>query len=172
MCNQWNLYKSSVEQPMYNMFHREAVEKDLAPVAKKLGFGILTFSPLCNGILSGKYNEGIPKDSRLGNPKLVWLQLDNDLTPENIEKVKQLSEIASDLGGTTAQLAIAWLLRLPGMSSVIIGGTKLWHVQDNLKAVEMVDKLTPEVLQRIEEILDNNPVEVLFTDELEKPDFD
>ena len=172
MCNQWNLYKPSLEQPMYNMFHREVVEKDLAPVAKKLGFGLLTYSPLCNGILSGKYNEGIPEGSRLGNPKLSWLGLDTDLTPENIEKVKKLSEVAGDLGGTTAQLAIAWLLRNPEISSVIIGGTKVWHVEDNLKAVEMVKKLTPEILERIEDILDNDPCKILFTDVAEKPDYD
>jgi voltage-dependent potassium channel beta subunit len=172
LCNQWNLYKPSVEQPMYNMFYREGVEKDLVPVARKLGFGLMTYTPLCNGILTGKYNQGIPEGSRLSDPSMTWLQLDTDLTPENIEKVKKLQEVAGDLGGTLPQLAIAWLLRLPEMSSVIIGGTKLWQVEDNLKAVEMRKKLTPDVLDRIEEILDNNPVKVLHTDVYEKPSFD
>lgn len=170
LCNLWNLYKPAMEQPLYNMFYREYVEKDLLKPAQKLGFGILTWSPTCNGILTGKYNDGIPADSRLGNSKMAWLGLDKDLTPENIEKVKKMTAVADDLGGTMAQLAIAWLLRLPEITSVIIGGTKLWHVQENLKAVELIKKLTPEALQQIEDILDNKPV--FFTDETEKPDYD
>jgi voltage-dependent potassium channel beta subunit len=170
MANQWNLYKPAMEQPQYNMFCREDVEKDLLPVVRKFGFGLLTWSPLLNGILTGKYNEGIPDGTRLADPHLKWLGFEKDITPERIDKVRQLTKIAQDLGGTMAQLAIAWLLRLPELTSVIIGGTKIHQLQDNLKACELCKKLTPAVLEKIEEILGNNPCPEI--DEPAKPDFD
>ncbi|NPV87083.1 MAG: aldo/keto reductase [Anaerolineae bacterium] len=157
ICEKWGLYKPIIEQPQYNMLHRFDVEADLRLMARRLGFGITTWSPLCNGILTGKYNDGIPKDSRLGDPRVAWLKYDADLTPQNIEKVRRLSAIARELGGSMAQLAIAWALRLPEVTSVILGATKVSQLQENLKAVELRDKLTPDVLARIEEILGNNP---------------
>ncbi|MCC6147066.1 MAG: aldo/keto reductase [Anaerolineaceae bacterium] len=166
----FNAYKPSMEQPQYNMFVREAVEKDLVYAARKLGFGIITWSPLYNGILTGKYNNGIPGDSRLADPAFAWLQFDREITPERIEKVKKLTTLAQDLGGSMPQLAIAWLLRLPEVSSVILGANKVAQLQENLKAVELRKKLTPDVLARIEEILDNNPCPPLFAPD--KPSFD
>ncbi|NPV74943.1 MAG: aldo/keto reductase [Anaerolineae bacterium] len=170
VADRFNAYKPAVEQPQYNMFVREAVEKDLVYAARKLGFGIITWSPLFNGILTGKYNNGIPAGSRLSDPHFTWLQFDREITPERIEKVKKLTELAQELGGSMPQLAIAWLLRLPEMTSVILGASKVHQLKENLKAVELKKKLTPDVLQRIEEILDNNPCPPEFAPE--KPFFD
>ncbi|NPV55286.1 MAG: aldo/keto reductase [Anaerolineae bacterium] len=170
LAERFNAYKPAVEQPQYNMFTREAVEKDLAPAARELGFGIVTWSPLLNGILTGKYNDGIPADSRLADPHFTWLEFDRMLTPERIEKVKQLTELAGDLGGSMAQLAIAWLLRVPEVTSVILGASKVSQLKENFKALDLAKKLTPEVLARIEEILGNNPCPEEFAPE--KPFFD
>jgi aryl-alcohol dehydrogenase-like predicted oxidoreductase len=170
LSNQWNLYKHSVEQPQYNMFYRKEVEADLIPVAKGLGCGLITWSPLLNGILTGKYNDGIPSGSRLANPKVQWLEFQREITTERIEKIRRLSQLAQELGGTTAQLAIAWLLRIPEVSSVIIGGTNIYQVKDNLKSIALLSKLTPEVLSRIDKILGNDPCPQPFAPE--KPSFD
>ena len=166
----YNAYKPVVEQPQYNMFVREAVEKDLVYAARKLGFGIVTWSPLYNGILTGKYNNGIPAGSRLADTNFTWLQFDKEITAERVEKVKKLTELARDLGGSMAQLAIAWLLRLPEMTSVILGASKVSQLKENLKAAELRKKLTPDVLERIEEILGNNPCPFVY--EPPKPSFD
>jgi aryl-alcohol dehydrogenase-like predicted oxidoreductase len=170
LCKELNLYKPAVEQPQYSMFVREAVEKDLLYAARKLGFGIITWSPLFNGILTGKYNNGIPADSRLANPHFTWLKFDKEITQERIDKVKKLTELAHDLGATMPQLAIAWLLRLPEITSVILGASKVAQLQENLKAVAVKSKLTPEVLARIEAILGNNPCPEV--EEPEKPSFE
>lgn len=169
LCKEMNLYKPSVEQPQYSMFIREAVEKDLVNAARKLGFGIITWSPLFNGILTGKYNNGIPADSRLANPHFTWLGFDKEITPERIEKVGKLTRLAHDLGASLPQLAIAWLLRIPEVTSVILGASKVSQLKENLKAVEVKSKMTPDVLGRIEEILGNNPVPEV--EGPEKPDF-
>ncbi len=123
-----------------------------------------------NGILTGKYNNGIPAGSRLSSPRFTWLGFDKEITPERVEKLRKLSVLAGDLGATLPQLAIAWLLRLPEMTSVILGASKVSQLEENLKAVEIKKKLTPEVLACIEEILDNNPCPEPY--EPTKPFFD
>ena len=144
-----------VEQPQYNMFHRRRVEVDLVPVARDLGIGLTTWSPLFYGILTGKYNEGIPEGSRASLENMAWMR--DYITPERIAKVRALTEVANELGISTAQLAIAWLLRVPEVSAVITGATKMYQLEENIAAAEAVDKLTDEVLERIEQILDNTP---------------
>ncbi len=144
-----------VEQPQYNMFHRRRVEVDLVPVARDLGIGLTTWSPLFYGILTGKYNEGIPEGSRASLENMAWMR--DYITPERIAKVRALTEVANELGISTAQLAIAWLLRVPEVSAVITGATKMYQLEENIAAAEAVDKLTDEVLERIEQILDNAP---------------
>ena len=170
MAERFNSYKPSVEQPQYNMFVREAVEKDLLEASRKLGFGIITWSPLYNGILTGKYNKGIPADSRLANSNFTWLGFDKEITPERVDKVKQLTALAQDLGGSMPQLAIAWLLRLPEVTSVILGASKVNQLLENVKALELKKKLSPDVLTRIEEILGNDPNPAPY--EPEKPSFE
>ncbi|HEY85771.1 MAG TPA: aldo/keto reductase [Chloroflexi bacterium] len=155
IANQWGLYRPQVEQPQYNMFHRHRVENELAPNARDLGYGMVVWSPLASGILTGKYNDGIPAGSRMGLEDMQWLR--KYITQEKLDKVKLLAEVAGDLGCTTAQLSIAWLLRLPEVSSVITGASRAEQVHENMKALEVVPKLTPDVLERIEKILQNDP---------------
>lgn len=146
-----------VEQPQYNMFHRHRVESDLAPVCQEFGLGLTTFSPLYYGILSGKYADGIPENSRADIDSYAWLR--ERITPERLIIVQLLSAVAGDLGLSTAQLAIAWLLRRKEISSVITGATKVEQLQENLLAGDAAPNLTDDVLERIEQILGNYPDE-------------
>jgi voltage-dependent potassium channel beta subunit len=157
IARQYGLIPPTMEQPEYNMFHRRRVESELAPLCETFGIGLTTWSPLASGILSGKYNEGIPAGSRASMENMGWLR--DDITKDKIEKVGKLAGIAKDLGLTTAQLAIAWLLRRKEVSSVITGATKLAQLEENLAAGDAVDRLTNEVLERIEETLGNEPSE-------------
>jgi voltage-dependent potassium channel beta subunit len=144
-----HLHKPQMEQPQYNLFTRRRVEKEYARLYSGIGLGLTTFSPLASGVLTGKYNAGIPKDSRLALPGMDWLK--GVVTPPRIEAVKKLGSIASDLGGSTAQLALAWCARNPNVSSVITGASRPGQVAENMKALDMLPKLTPEVAERIEE---------------------
>ncbi|NPA31502.1 MAG: aldo/keto reductase [Chloroflexi bacterium] len=146
-----------VEQPQYNMFHRRRVEEDLVPLARDLGIGLTTWSPLYQGILTGKYNDGIPPGSRASLESMAWIR--DRITPERIAKVRALTEVAQELGITTAQLAIAWLLRLDEVSAVITGATKMEQLEENIAAIEAVDKLDEAVLERIEQILGSESCE-------------
>jgi voltage-dependent potassium channel beta subunit len=145
----------AVEQPQYNMLVREVVEAELAPAAAALRFGMVTWSPLRSGLLSGKYNAGAPSGSRLTRNEYAWLR--EILTEENLSKSRALMLVAADLGVTQAQLAIGWLLRLPQVTSVITGATSRKQVEDNLAAIEVPARLDGDVLQRIETILNNRP---------------
>ena len=149
------LYPPLVEQPQYNMLVRRIVEDELAPLADDLGFGMVTWSPLRSGLLSGKYLDGEPQGARLSLEKYQWLR--DILSEDNLHKVRELSVVADQVGCSLAQLAIAWLLRLPQVSSVITGATRVAHVRENVAAIEVVDRLTPEVLDRIEGVLGNRP---------------
>ncbi|HEY5572768.1 MAG TPA: aldo/keto reductase [Anaerolineales bacterium] len=142
-----------MEQPEYNMFHRERVEREYALLYEKIGLGTTIWSPLDSGILTGKYNRGIPEDSRLA--KETWLQ--RELVQEKIEKVRQLTPIAEELGSSMAQLALAWCLKNPDVSTVITGASRPEQVRENMGALDLVGRLTPEVMERIEGILDNKP---------------
>ncbi|MDX9848871.1 MAG: aldo/keto reductase [Anaerolineaceae bacterium] len=151
IARQFNLIPPVVEQPQYNMFHRKRVEEELTPVCREFGIGLTTWSPLYYGILSGKYNDGIPEGSRASLENMSWIR--NRITDEKIEKVKSLTSLANELEITTAQLAIAWLLRRKEVSAVITGATRLEQLDENLLAAEAQQKLTDEVLERIEIII-------------------
>jgi voltage-dependent potassium channel beta subunit len=153
LARQWGLYAPAVEQPQYHMFKRDVVETELVEAAQQHGLGLVTWSPLASGILTGKYNDGIPSGSRMEQHE--WLR--GNLTQEKIDKVRQLTALARELDASVAQLALAWLLRLPELSSVITGASRVGQVHENLKAAELKTKLTSDVLERIEVILDNNP---------------
>ena len=153
LARQWGLYPPAVEQPQYHMFQRHVVETELLEAAHQHGIGLVTWSPLASGVLTGKYNEGIPAGTRLD--QYEWLR--GNLTEQRTEKVRQLTKVAQELGASTAQLALAWLLRLPELSSVITGASRASQVRENLKAAELKERLTPDVLERIEAILDNDP---------------
>lgn len=155
-----NLIAPTMEQPQYNMFVREKVEKEFKPLYEKYGLGLTTWSPLASGVLTGKYNEGIPEDSRLAKFKGLKDEFEKGglLSQENIEKVKKLTKIANDLGATMAQLAIAWLLKNPNVSTVITGASRAEQVKENVKAAEIKEKITEDVMEEIENILDNKPL--------------
>ncbi|MCX6079465.1 MAG: aldo/keto reductase [Chloroflexi bacterium] len=154
---QHHLTPPSMEQPQYNMFHRRRVEMELSSLCKEYGLGLTTWSPLYYGILTGKYNDGIPVGSRASMENMAWIR--DRITPERVAIVRQLADIANDMHITTAQLAIAWLLRRKDISSVITGATNLKQLQDNLDSAEAVEKLQDDVLEQIEQILDNYPDE-------------
>jgi aryl-alcohol dehydrogenase-like predicted oxidoreductase len=146
-----NAYSPQIEQPPYNMLNR-GIETEVLPTAARNGMGVVVFSPLAQGMLTGKYNDGIPEDSRAA--RTDWLN--DTLTEENLEKTRQLSALAEELGITAAQLALAWVLRRSEISAAITGATKVRHVRDNVQASEV--ELSPDILARIEEILDNDPL--------------
>jgi voltage-dependent potassium channel beta subunit len=156
LARQYGLTPPSMEQPQYNMFERERFEKEYSIIFSELGYGTTIFSPLASGLLSGKYNDGIPADSRANLPGFDWLKKDV-ITPERLDKVKKLASIAGDIGCTMAQLALAWCLKNPNVSTVITGASRASQVHENMKALEVVDKLAPDVIKKIEEILGNNP---------------
>ncbi len=152
---QMNLIGPSMEQPQYNLFHRRRVELELTPVVREFGIGLTTFSPLSYGILSGKYNEGIPDGSRASLSDMAWIR--DRITPERIAVTRELTRLAGELEMTTAQLALAWILRRKEISSVITGATRLEQLDENLAVSEYVDRLTDDVLEQIEQIAGNLP---------------
>jgi voltage-dependent potassium channel beta subunit len=146
-----HLHKPVMEQPQYHLFHRKRVEQEYARLYEDLGLGLTTWSPLASGLLTGKYKNGIPADSRGAMESMGWLA--KTLTDERKSKaVTQLEGIAAELGCTVAQLAIAWVAKNPRVSTVITGASKLSQLQSNLGAVDVIAKLTPEVMARIDAI--------------------
>lgn len=148
-----------MEQPQYNMFVRERVETEYRPLYRDFKLGLTTWSPLSSGLLSGKYNDGIPEDSRINTPGYEWLRerFASDEAKQQLETVRKLASVADDLGCSTAQLALAWCLKNPDVSTVITGASKAEQVTQNMAALDVVDKLTDEVMGHIEEVLDNKP---------------
>ena len=143
----------SMEQPQYSLFMRKRVEDEYAPLYAKHGYGTTTWSPLASGVLSGKYQKAIPQGSRLAMPDYQWLQK-RVATPAHLASVERLTPIAKELDCTLAQLALAWCLKNPHVSSVITGATRPEQVQENVKALVVVPKLSAEVLQHIEAAID------------------
>jgi voltage-dependent potassium channel beta subunit len=156
VARQYGLTPPSMEQPQYHMFHRRRVEKEYTPLYRELGYGTTTWSPLASGLLTGKYNDGVPSGTRAGLRGYEWIA-QTVITPERLAKVKQLGPLAADLGCSMAQLALAWCLTNRNVSSVITGASRPEQVVENMKSSEVVPKLTPEVMARIESILDNAP---------------
>ncbi|MEO7913156.1 MAG: aldo/keto reductase, partial [Roseiflexaceae bacterium] len=156
VARQYNLTPPSMEQPQYNMFTRDRFEKEFAPLYSELGYGTTIWSPLASGLLTGKYNDGIPAGSRAAMEGYSWLK-ESVITPERVAKVKQLQPIADDLGCTLAQLGLAWCLTNPNVSTVITGASRAEQVTENMKALDIAPKLTPEILEQIEGVLGNKP---------------
>jgi voltage-dependent potassium channel beta subunit len=146
-----HLHKPVVEQPQYHLFHRQRVEKEYAALYDDIGLGLTTWSPLASGLLTGKYALGIPEGSRASLNSMAFLR--EGLThPDKNAAVAQLALLAAELGGNVAQLAIAWAAHNPRVSSVITGASSLAQLQANLGAMAMLEKLTPDVLQRMDGI--------------------
>ncbi len=149
-----------MEQPQYNMLVRDRFEKEYKPVFEKYGYGTTIWSPLASGVLSGKYNKGIPADSRLAREGWIKKLMDDNklMTPEVFAKIEALAQIASGMGATLSQLALAWTLKNPHVSTTILGASKPEQLAENLKAVDFVEKLDDGVMKTIEGILKNKPV--------------
>jgi aryl-alcohol dehydrogenase-like predicted oxidoreductase len=153
-----HLHKPSMEQPQYNMFNRHKVEKEFIRLYQDIGLGTTTWSPLVSGMLTGKYINGLPADSRANLKDYEWLK--PSLTdPERITKVKELAPIAADLDVSMTQMALAWCLKNPNVSTVITGASRVEQVRENMGAIEAVDKLSPEVMTRIDQVLGIKPQE-------------
>ncbi|KAK0624878.1 NADP-dependent oxidoreductase domain-containing protein [Bombardia bombarda] len=156
-----NLIAPSAEQPQYNAFHRERFEVEYVPLFEKYGLGTTIWSPLAGGLLTGKYNEGIPEDSRYATNKDFFNDTIKQLkSPEGqakIEKVRKLTAIAERLDAKVTHLSLAWAAKNPDVSTVILGATKVEQILDNLKALPLIEKLTPEIMAEIEEVLGNKP---------------
>jgi voltage-dependent potassium channel beta subunit len=153
----YRLIGPSVEQPQYNLFEREKMENDYLQVFKNVGLGTTIWSPLASGLLTGKYNNGIPADSRLAVEGFDWLK-ERTYVEAKIEKVKQLQNIANNLGISLAALSIAWCIKNPHVTTAILGATKKEQLIDNLKAMDALALITPEITKTIEEIMQNKPV--------------
>lgn len=149
-----NMNRPVVEQPIYNMLDRGTVEGDLERSVGRHGMGLVVWSPLAQGVLTGKYNDGIPEDSRAVNEH--WDAGKNQLSEERIGKARAITALAQEMGTTPAALAIAWTLKHPHVDSAITGATKTSHVDENLKALDVT--ITDEIDARIEAILQNKPV--------------
>ncbi len=156
-----NLIGPTMEQPQYNMFCREKVEVEFDQIFNTVGLGTTIWSPLCSGVLTDKYLNQFPKGTRLGMEGLEWLK-ERSLTPERLEKVFGLNEIANDLGTSLAKLAIAWCSKNPNVSTVILGASKLVHLEETLTALDVIPLITSEIEDRIEKVLANKPEKPLF----------
>jgi voltage-dependent potassium channel beta subunit len=152
----YNLIGPTMEQPQYNMLCRDKVEVEYSQIYKTVGLGTTIWSPLASGVLTGKYNDGFPTDTRLGIEGMDWLK-DRTLTTENIEKARKLAAFAKELGLSLPILAIAWCLKNENVSTVILGASKTNQLIENFKALEAKQKLTTEVMVKIELILGNKP---------------
>lgn len=156
VCLEQNLHAPIVEQPQYNLFHRSRVEREYASLYRsRIGLGTTIWSPLASGLLTGKYNAGVPDESRLKTPGLEWLNdrlLKQPGADKKLAAVPGLAAIAKDLGTTLPRLAIAWCLKNPHVSSVILGASRVEQLQENLGAVDVLARLTPEVMTRIDRI--------------------
>jgi voltage-dependent potassium channel beta subunit len=151
-----HLHKPVMEQSQYNMFARQKVEHEFARLYQDIGLGMTTWSPLASGLLTGKYNDGIPADSRANLKDYEWPK--SLLTdPDRIGKVRKLAPIAADLGISLAQMALAWCLKNPSVSTVLTGASRVEQVHENMEALDAVNKLTPEIMARIETVLGNKP---------------
>lgn len=146
-----HLRKPVMEQPEYNIFHRSRVEQEYAPLFTQMGLGLTTWSPLASGLLTGKYRSGIPADSRGAIPRMKFL-VDRLTDKAKNEIVGRLGDVAAELGCSLPQLAIAWCAANPNVSTVITGASRVAQVKENMGAMEVVAKLTPEVLARIDAI--------------------
>jgi voltage-dependent potassium channel beta subunit len=155
-CTEHNLHAHIVEQPQYNLFHRSRVEKEYSPLYQSAtGLGTTIWSPLAAGLLTGKYNSGIPKSSRLAAPGMEWLR-DLILKQPGIEKklaaVPKFAAVAAELGTTLPRLGVAWCLKNPRVSTVILGASRVEQLRENLRALDLVEQLTPAVMKRLDAI--------------------
>ena len=151
------LHAPTMEQPQYNLLHRERVEVEYAPLYREFGLGLTTWSPLGSGVLTGKYSRGVPKDSRMNTPGYEWMRdrIDSRQGRADLKRVDRLLPIAKEMGVTPAQFAIAWCLKNPHVSSVILGASRRAQLEENLGALDAAGVLDPAVMRKVEAALAN-----------------
>jgi voltage-dependent potassium channel beta subunit len=152
-----NLIGPAMEQPEYNLFHRNKLENEYLQIFKTVGLGTTIWSPLASGLLTGKYNDGIPEGSRMAIQGFDWLK-DKTLTADRLDKVKKLGAVADKLNTTMAALAVGWCIKNPNVTTAILGATKKVQLTENLKALEVYPLLTSEIMNEIENIIQTKPV--------------
>jgi voltage-dependent potassium channel beta subunit len=151
-----HLIGPAMEQPQYNLFERQKVERDFYPIFRNTGMGTTIWSPLASGLLTGKYNNGIPEDSRLALENYGWLK-DKMMQDDKIERIKKLDKVAKDLNTSLATLSVAWCIHNPNVTTAILGATKDKQLTENLKALEVYPMLTPEIMTEIDNIMGTKP---------------
>lgn len=161
VAERYNLIGPTMEQPQYNMLHRDKVEVEYDQIYKTVGLGTTIWSPLGSGILTGKYNDGMAEKTRLSMDGMEWLK-DKSLVEENLEKVRKLTVFAKEIGTTMPKLSIAWCLKNENVSTAILGASKVNQLEETLTAIDDVQLLTTEVMENIEGILDNEPFRPMF----------
>lgn len=152
-----NLIPPAMEQPEYNLFNRHKLENEYLQIFKNIGMGTTIWSPLASGLLTGKYNNGIPEGSRIAIPGFDWLK-DKVMVEDKIQKVKNLKKVADGLTTSLATLSIAWCIRNPHVTTAILGATKAEQLKENLKAIDLLPELTPGIMHQIDEIMGTKPV--------------
>ena len=155
-----HLVPPTMEQPQYNLFHRERVEREYLRLYDEIGLGTTTWSPLASGILTGKYEDGIPDGSRFTVGEYDWLReqrLESDEGRQRVETTRRLRPIAGELDCSLAQLALAWCLKNENVSTVITGASRAEQVVENMKALDVAAKITDDVLERIETVVGTRP---------------
>ena len=157
VAQEYKLIGPSVEQPQYNLLERAKVENEFLMIYKTVGLGTTIWSPLASGLLSGKYNNGIPDDSRFALEGFSWLK-DRWVVEDKLNRVRRLTEYAKELDTSVATLSIGWTIKNPNVTTAILGATKKEQLLENLKALDVVSRLTPEVMQKIEDIMQTKPV--------------
>jgi len=157
VAQQYNLIGPSVEQPQYNLLERAKIENEFSTIFKTVGMGTTIWSPLASGLLTGKYNDGIPEGSRFALQGFEWLK-DRFVVEDKLNKVRQLTDFASELGVPVSTLSIAWTIKNPNVTTAILGATKREQLEENLKALDVLPLLTPDVLKRIDDIMQTAPV--------------
>jgi voltage-dependent potassium channel beta subunit len=150
------LIPPAVEQPQYNLFERTKMEQDYLPIFKGPGMGTTIWSPLASGLLTGKYNNGIPEGSRMALENYAWLK-DRMMQDDKLERVKKLSKVATDMGTSLATLSIAWCIHNPNVTTAILGATREAQLMENLEALNVYTQLTPDVMQEIDRIMGTKP---------------
>jgi len=164
VARQYNLIPPTMEQPHYNMFVRERVEVEYGRLYEAIGLGITTFSPLASGLLTGKYNDSVPEDTRLNLPGYEWLKeiFESEEGQARLQKVRELTTIAAELDTSMARLALAWCIKNSNVSTVITGASKVAQVEENMKALALLPQLTDDVMEKIESVLDKKPTPMEF----------
>ncbi|MFL5753322.1 MAG: potassium channel beta subunit family protein [Bacteroidia bacterium] len=156
---EYHLVPPTMEQPQYNLFSREKVEAEFHKLYSSIGLGTTIWSPLASGLLTGKYIDALPGDTRIDRPGMEWLKetFSGEAAKEKNNKVKQLKKLAEEVGTSITRLSIAWVLKNPNVSTAILGASKTEQLEDTLQSAEVVKLLTPEVMEQIEKIMGNKP---------------